>query len=611
MTFKIMTIKQKLTLLILLSIFTISGVALSGWYSQQKMMTLNEQSEIVIGMEVTLLELRRNEKDFLSRRNLKYVDDFKNNYEKLKTSNKRLQSLLVSNGVEIDFSNIDSSLEKYADGFYNISDFFKELGVEGNGGVIDAFKSESAQFLSSVDDSMHYELQALISDIMLFYYSDNIMYIDSYNKNKDSLSTYFVSEHQKEIESMDKIVTNLVNVKTKLGLSYTIGLQGDIRENSRAAEGYFKVLSQAVKDSLESEEALTLKYNIAFAILLITLSTLFTTLISRDIRKRISALLFTMTTISNNQDLTLKADDSGKDELAEVALSFNVFLSNLRDLIKESKVVSTEVGVASEELLKNSRSTSDSLSKQEDETRLVATSIVEMAGTISDISANTEQAAENARQSHVKAGEGSSQVEKTCKTISDLSTQLFEASNEVTNLSELSHSIGSVLDVIRDIAEQTNLLALNAAIEAARAGDQGRGFAVVADEVRALAQRTSKSTEEISSIINSLQKQTHEVVGKISVCRELGEESVTEASSAQEKLSEIIVEMQSIMDNSSQIAEALDQQKIVSEEVNRNVTAIQEITVSNNHSVSENSIAVQSIVEQVSGLSASITKFKS
>ena len=132
---------------------------------------------------------------------------------------------------------------------------------------------------------------------------------------------------------------------------------------------------------------------------------------------------------------------------------------------------------------------------------MVATAVTEMVATVDEIANNTNAAASKAETTNNNAIIGKEGVTQTIAKIDQLSEKLKESESIVQELAKDSHTIGSVLDVIRGIAEQTNLLALNAAIEAARAGEQGRGFAVVADEVRTLASRTQDSTQEIETII--------------------------------------------------------------------------------------------------------------
>jgi len=86
----------------------------------------------------------------------------------------------------------------------------------------------------------------------------------------------------------------------------------------------------------------------------------------------------------------------------------------------------------------------------------------------------------------------------------------------IRSLDEAAERIGSVVSLISTIAGQTNLLALNATIEAARAGAAGRGFAVVAQEVKALANETSRATQDIATQVAAVQAATKRSVDEIS-----------------------------------------------------------------------------------------------
>lgn len=251
----------------------------------------------------------------------------------------------------------------------------------------------------------------------------------------------------------------------------------------------------------------------ALSLVALIISLIIGWLMARGVTGPISHLQQTVDHLSSGDgDLRLRLPESGKDELSDLARSFNLFIdhldktfSQLLASIVRMEPMSVDVKEVNEELI----TSSDNLHKQSDLVRSELNSTMESSKQVSDevggilnASSETENCVSRGRVT----------VNDTIQTMDKLSNTLKNVSSAVNNLKIDAESIANVIDVINEIAEKTNLLALNAAIEAARAGESGRGFAVVADEVRNLASQTRDSTTSVAQLVDNISKSTQSVV---------------------------------------------------------------------------------------------------
>ncbi|MFT0532803.1 methyl-accepting chemotaxis protein [Castellaniella hirudinis] len=131
----------------------------------------------------------------------------------------------------------------------------------------------------------------------------------------------------------------------------------------------------------------------------------------------------------------------------------------------------------------------------EERTQVQATSLVQTASAMEEISGTVEQTSQTTTQGVQTVREASQAVAHSQAIVQDVAGLMQE-------IAQSSSDIGEFIQVIEGVAFQTNILALNASVEAARAGEHGRGFAVVASEVRALSQRTTTAAKEIKALID-------------------------------------------------------------------------------------------------------------
>lgn len=306
---------------------------------------------------------------------------------------------------------------------------------------------------------------------------------------------------------------------------------------------------------------------------------LFFLMLNASINRPLKAAIQAMDNIaSGDGDLTKRLDTQGRDEVAALSHAFNQFTGKIAHTIQLMHPMGSALEDEGKRLLTAVGEANASASHVHKETASVATAIHQMLTTTHEMAGNTTKAADAALG--VKDGASSSQqmMQSTLQQIRELAGELDCARDVTLSLEHASSKIGDILAVIRSISDQTNLLALNAAIEAARAGEHGRGFAVVADEVRALANRTQASTDEIQQIISSIQQGVADVLNSNTTTREQSEALKTSANQVADAMDHILSLINHINDMNTQLASATEEQSLVTEEINRNITTISELT---------------------------------
>ena len=284
-------------------------------------------------------------------------------------------------------------------------------------------------------------------------------------------------------------------------------------------------------------------------------------------------------------DLTKRISVKSRNEIGDVADSFNVYSEKLQDIIgnmKQTKVSLNEAGhklksstretmaaithistsiegvgknigeqndgveqtaASIKRILESIASLEQLVTSQADSVHGASTAVEEMIANISEVNHSVEKMA-------ASFGVLESDAQTGAKTQEELLSQISEIENQSKLLSEANA-------VIASIAEQTNLLAMNAAIEAAHAGEAGKGFAVVADEIRKLSETSSGQSKTIGEQLSRIQNS----IGTVVNATQKGVEGYTHLSNEIHETDSLVRQIKAAMTEqqagSSQITSAL------------------------------------------------------
>ena len=272
-------------------------------------------------------------------------------------------------------------------------------------------------------------------------------------------------------------------------------------------------------------------------------------------------------------DLSVEIPVANTDSTSLLA-AMKVMQSNLQKLIGEIQTDADMVASAAKKMTIAAEDVACSSNQQSASSLVIAAAMEQLTVSINLISDSANRAQTISGDSELLMNETSGVVSEAVNRIAKIATVVEQASQTVRTLGQESENVSKIVLVIKEVADQTNLLALNAAIEAARAGEQGRGFAVVADEVRRLAERTTQSTQEITTMISSMQSSARDAVTCIEDAVANVNEGVILTKRVGESVSQLGASSHEVKGVIIDVSSALREQNAASNEIARNVEQI-------------------------------------
>lgn len=567
---ELMSIRTAFLSISFLVFIAMAAMSLMLWQTSNKIADLGYQYADSKAIMNDMLMLRRHEKDFLLRKDEKYVERFNQRIASMRGNILALSKQLgYAPELQLALSESLNLLNNYHEKLTQLVELDRVIGFTGKEGLRAELNQAELDLHQGVMESQDKHALANILRVVLLendFQSDYDLTVKSLvHQEITGAQNYFRQVNHNmipKVEQFESVASKLTKALIDRGLDQNLGKRGELRQSIHEVEARMLEVSGNLSSTIESALARSQKQGVSMALVLTGLIAAVLLWQTFRLLQRLSVTNHKMHDISHGGgDLTKHLEVEGHDEVSELAHSVNEFIDTTAGLVREIKEKGEHVEEGAHHSLELNRRSMEAVEDQRNNTLAVNQAVHELVQSVSLIADSSVSVQNSINQADQEMQNGENLMSDASSQMTTLRKQIQENSELMNQLCESSNEIGNVTSVIRAITEQTNLLALNAAIEAARAGESGRGFAVVADEVRSLAQRTQASTVEIERMIQELQLKVRDSEAKMLESGEMSQVTSDKITSATQSIKENRVAMNEVRQMIEQIAGATEEQR--------------------------------------------------
>lgn len=536
----------------------------------------------------------------------------------------------IDKAIEVEVKNIPKNIVVSIVSFMDYCDIMTASGIYS----VDRAKEEVISYCSNLrygDNGENYVI--LIDENLRFVMHPKGALIGTELVNlKAPDGTPIGDMIAKAIENKDSAFSGYKwNIDNKTGVKHTY-IQRYKNWNWLVASG---ISDDAV---VAASNKITSKIGIMIAVV-VMFSLIGSYFMRKTIKNSITSLITYIDRLSDDRDLTAEAEgEIGLSEFIHIKNRLDNLRISFRNAVTDILALSTELATSAEEMEATSENFSTGAQTQ-------ASSIEEITSALEEIASGVSGSEELTKEQLVKTSNILAKIDEMYALVIQLTGKMSEAeelktqlddmiaalmrsahvsSESVIKLENLMNDIIEKADIITNISDSVNLLSLNAAIEAARAGEHGRGFAVVSNEIGKLSEMTQASVKVIRSTIDNVKVNMSMIdsnnktlmndlscsVDKITQFGKIVQESIGLSRDDMKKQTEVKSNSIGVKAGSENLASAMSEQSIVTEEITKAVSDINGSIQSYAAGAEELSASSSSLAKIAENLVAKVSIFK-